>query len=311
MIEVAELRQGYLDLLKRSLLGTVTRPMQLYRPLGAFEGSYVRQKVQQTLYRRGKSLLATRVTFVPPVDVDGELFVEDLPPGIMTMIGQKRLDDVEHCVIDVIERGVPGDLIETGVWQGGTTIFMRAILWAYGDVERSVYVADSFAGLPVPDPERYPADRDQNLHTFDKLAVSVEEVRANFERYGFYDERVVFVKGWFRDTLPGLADHTWSVVRLDGDYYESTMDGLVNLYPGLSPGGWLIIDDYSIESCRLAVRDYREQHGITAEIERIDWTGVRWQKPPDSARRAARQSVGGSPSGSNERADAGPDPPRQ
>jgi O-methyltransferase len=278
MIEPAELRQAYLDLLKRSLLGSLQRPVQLYRPLSGGDGSFVRNKIQKQLQRRGQSLLATRVTYAPPPNRDGELGVDDLPPGIMTMIGQTRLDDTQRCLVDVIERGVPGDVIETGVWQGGTTIFMRAVLWAYGETGRSVYVADSFEGLPPPDTDRYPADEGQGLHTFDALAVSLEEVQANFERYGLGDEQVVFVKGWFRDTLPGLADHTWAVVRLDGDYYESTMDGLVNLYPGLSPGGWLIVDDYSIEACRLAVRDYREQHGITDEIHRIDWTGVYWQK---------------------------------
>lgn len=278
MIEVAELRRGYLDLLKRALLGTANRPVQLYRPVSALEGSLVRKMAQRRLMSRGHSLLASAVTVGPNDDVEGRLFVDALPPGIMTMIGQKRLDNVERCLIDVIERGVPGDVIETGVWQGGTTIFMRALLWAYGETDRSVYVADSFAGLPVPDAERYPADKDWFLHEVETLAVSLEEVRANFERYGFADDHVIFVKGWFRDTLPGLADRTWSVVRLDGDYYESTMDGLVNLYPGLSPGGWLIVDDYGLESCRLAVTDYRAEHEITDEIHEIDWTGVCWQK---------------------------------
>ena len=280
VIDVAELRSGYVDLLKRSLLGTVNRPMMLHRPVSAVEGSYLRKMAQRRLLRRGHSLLASTVIQSPADDVEGRLFVDALAPGIMTMIGQKRLDNVERCLIDVVEQGVPGDVIETGVWQGGTTIFMRGVLWAYGEVGRSVYVADSFAGLPAPDAERYPADKDWFLHEVPALAVSLEEVRANFARYGFSDEQTVFVKGWFRDTLPELAGHTWSVVRLDGDYYESTMDGLVNLYPGLAPGGWLIIDDYGLESCRLAVNDYREQNNITEAIQEIDWTGVCWKKTP-------------------------------
>jgi O-methyltransferase len=71
----------------------------------------------------------------------------------------------------------------------------------------------------------------------------------------------------------------WSVVRLDGDLYESTMDGLANLYPGLSPGGFLIVDDYGgLAPCRAAVDDYRRDNRIAEEIVEIDWAGVYWRK---------------------------------
>jgi O-methyltransferase len=92
------------------------------------------------------------------------------------------------------------------------------------------------------------------------------------------DDQVTFVKGWFRDTLPTLRDHTWSVLRLDGDLYESTMDALVNLYPGLAPRGWIIVDDYEIPACAQAVDDYRQKEGVSEPILRIDWTGICWQK---------------------------------
>ena len=115
---------------------------------------------------------------------------------------------------------------------------------------RSVWVADSFEGLPKPDAGRYPPMRGDVNYTAEELAVSLEEVRANFERYGLLDDRVRFVEGWFRDTLPRLADRRWAVIRLDGDLYESTMDGLLNLYPQLSVGGYLIVDDYGFDNCR-------------------------------------------------------------
>jgi predicted O-methyltransferase YrrM len=116
------------------------------------------------------------------------------------------------------------------------------------------------------------------LHLWPGLAVSLEDVKANFGRFGLLDEQVVFVPGWFRDTLPSLGDHTWSVIRLDGDLYESTTQSLENLYPGLSPGGWLIVDDYEIAACRRAVDDYRERHAISDPITTVDWTGICWQK---------------------------------
>lgn len=195
-----------------------------------------------------------------------------------TMIGFPRLDNIQQCVADVIARGVPGDLIETGVWRGGATIFMRAVLRAYGVTDRTVWVADSFQGLPPPDASKYPLDKGDEHYKYPELAISLDRVRANFERYGLLDDQVRFLKGWFRDTLPVAPIQRLAVVRLDGDLYESTMDGLVHLYPKLSVGGYLIVDDYGcIPACKAAVHDYRQAHGITDEIRPIDWAGVYWQ----------------------------------
>jgi hypothetical protein len=202
----------------------------------------------------------------------------DWPLNAHTMIGLKRLNNIQSCVEDVIANDVPGDLIETGVWRGGATIFMRAILEAYGVRDRRVWVADSFEGMPPPDPEKYPHDA-RFEHFASELAVSLQQVKDNFERYGLLDGQVRFLKGWFRDTLPTAPIEKLSVVRLDGDWYESTMDGLVNLYPKLSVGGYLIVDDYGcVPACRQAVHDYRDAHGITDKIHSVDWTGVFWQR---------------------------------
>jgi hypothetical protein len=194
------------------------------------------------------------------------------------MIGLRRLDNLQFCVEEVLSKNIPGDLIETGVWRGGATIFMRAILKAYGVKDRNVWVADSFEGLPAPNPERFPQDAG-DLHHIMKLAVSLDQVKANFERYGLLDDQVRFLKGWFRDTLPKAPIERLAILRLDGDMYESTMDALVNLYPKLSLGGCLIVDDYgAVPGCRQAVLDYRQLHGILDEIVQIDWTGVYWRR---------------------------------
>ena len=275
--ELSAIRDAYLDLLKRSLLGTTVGPVTLYRPMERGAGP-IRTGIVRVLQRRGRSVLAQPVGFDLSSNTDGKSSVWDLPPWPMTMIGSVRLDNVEECIRSVIESPVAGDLIETGVWRGGATIFMRGVLRAHGVTDRTVYVADSFAGLPPPDVETYPADEGIDLHLWPGLAVSLEEVMANFGRFGLLDDRVSFVKGWFRDTLPELRDHLWAVIRLDGDLYESTMDSLENLYPGLAPGGWLIVDDYAIPACRQAVTDYRERNAIVEPIVNVDWTGICWQK---------------------------------
>jgi len=202
----------------------------------------------------------------------------DWPSHGHTMIGLARLDNIQFCIENILASRTPGDVIEAGVWRGGATIFMRAILKAYNITNRCVWVADSFQGLPCPDISRYPQDEGALFHEYDDLAVSLEEVQDNFRRYGLLDKQVKFLKGWFRESLASAPINTLSVIRLDGDMYESTMTSLVALYPKLAPGGFLIVDDYSIPSCRQAVQDYRTANCITEPITAIDWTGVYWQR---------------------------------
>jgi O-methyltransferase len=92
------------------------------------------------------------------------------------------------------------------------------------------------------------------------------------------DDRVRFLPGWFKDTLPDAPIDRLALLRLDGDLYESTIQALEALYPRLSPGGFCIIDDYIIKACRQAVADYRAKHGVSAEIIHIDGAGVFWRK---------------------------------
>ena len=227
-------------------------------------------------YLKDRDILLMRsMPFKPGVRVEGK----DHPLFAHTMIGLKRLSNIQMCVEDVLMNNIPGDLIETGVWRGGAVIFMRALLKAYGIEDKKIWVADSFEGLPPPNAARYPADRNDKYHLMSHLAVSLDQVKANFEAFDLLDEQVCFLKGWFKDTLPVAPISKLSVMRLDGDMYESTMDALIHLYPKLSPGGYVIIDDYGdIESCRKAVHDYRTGNDVTDEIQTIDWSGVYWKK---------------------------------
>jgi O-methyltransferase len=106
----------------------------------------------------------------------------------------------------------------------------------------------------------------------------LEEVQDNFRKFDLLDDQVVFLKGWFKDTLPGAPIEQLAVLRLDGDMYGSTMEALEVLYPKLSPGGFCVIDDYALPNCRKAIDDYRAQHGIRSPLIRIDWTGHFWRK---------------------------------
>lgn len=251
-------RAAYLDLLKRSLVNWLYHDIE-----------------RRELLRLGDYALVTR----PPFDPQRRRIGRDFSVQAHTLVGFDRLDNIQHCAETVISENIAGDFIETGVWRGGCCVFMRGILKAYGIEDRAVWVADSFRGLPKPNEEQYPDDKGSRFHEMDVLAVPVESVKEIFERYGLLDDQVRFLEGWFRDTLPDAPIEKLAVLRLDGDMYESTMDVLSSLYDRLSPGGFIIVDDYgAYAACRKAVHDFRDKRGVTEPIREIDWTGVYWRK---------------------------------
>ena len=263
-------RALYLDLMKRCLLNMIYGDKEV---VYAAPRHPVKKLVVQAVRAMG-----VEAVHIKEFDAAKRLEGRDWPVQGQTMLSIQRLDNVQQCVEQILADGVPGDLIETGVWRGGASILMRAALKAYGESNRIVYVADSFAGLPPPDKD-YPQDADIPYHTFTELAVSQEEVQANFARYGLLDDQVRFLKGWFKDTLPAAPIERLALMRLDGDMYESTMDGLKALYPKLSVGGFVIIDDYVLlEPCRQAVEDYRQHNNITEAVVPIDFAGAYWRR---------------------------------
>lgn len=203
----------------------------------------------------------------------------DWPSVAHSMIGRRRMGNLRQLAEEALFNQVPGDFIETGVWRGGACIYLKAVLEAYGVKDRRIWAADSFTGLPPPDESTYPADAGDKFHTYEELAVPLEQVKRNFERYGLLDEQVVFLKGWFKDTLPGASTGPLAILRMDGDMFESTIDALTHLYDRVSPGGYVIVDDYRVVAgCQKAVDEFRARRGIKDAIVEIDGVGVYWQK---------------------------------
>ncbi|MEM8535763.1 MAG: TylF/MycF/NovP-related O-methyltransferase [Chloroflexota bacterium] len=248
----------------------------------------------QTLYLNHlkRSLMDINNRDVPESVIDPVSFEEGTKPAwfehfwfgnALTMCGTKKLDNVQFCVESCLNDGISGDFVECGVWRGGVCMWMRGILAAHGVTDRTVWVVDSFQGMPKP-----PEDSiDTRLYNFPQLikanhwAVDQDTVKANFQRYGLLDKQVQFIPGWFEDTLPAAPIERIAVLRLDGDYYQSTMDILNNLYPRLMPGGYVIVDDWGLDQIcgeKQAVIDYRDTHGITDEIVEVDWQSVYWRK---------------------------------
>ena len=234
-----------------------------------------------SLHRIARALLnywnleiVQKVDFDPANCEEGGLW----PAEAETMVGLKRLDNIERCIRQILDDKVPGDFVETGVWRGGAAIYMLAVLRACEDESRHVWLADSFAGLPKPNPTHAADADDYHWKLNHVLSVSLEEVTANIEKYGLLSDRVHFLKGWFRDTLPTAPIAKLALMRLDGDMYGSTMDALRNLYPKLESGGFCIIDDYALTGCRAAVDEFRFKNALDEELVRIDHSAVFWRK---------------------------------
>jgi O-methyltransferase len=289
----------YLRLLKNALLNEIYIENDV-RWLYVFANLHAGQPIDLEVFRHVRTKLPDwfsevkaarqegRIWWRVPIKnsdgTDATLDLRNVSEFCHTMIGRKRLDNIENCLALVKKDNIAGDVAEAGVWRGGASIFMKGCLNAWGMENRSLWLADSFEGLPVPSrPED--AGYDFSATKVPILAVSLEEVQENFRRYDLLDDKVRFLKGWFRDTLPVAPIKDLALLRLDGDLYESTMDTLKALYDKVVPGGFLIVGDFNdFEPCRRAVLEFREQRQIKEPIETIDWTGAFWRK--SSAKRS-------------------------
>ena len=244
-----DLKDTYLDLLKNCLLDNVYGNQVLF---GNSNQYATKKQIEEGIY---------------------------WPARAHTMIGEKRLDNIRYCIEQCLEQNIEGNLIETGVWRGGATIFMKGVLKAYNVNDRKVFVADSFEGLPPPDPSRYPTDRNDPHHTFKFLSVSLEEVIRNFRAYNLLDDNVIFVKGYFEHSLKNTQIDKLAILRLDGDMYSSTIHVLDQLYDKVTLGGFIIVDDYTLIGARTAIFDFRRKHNIVDSIVTIgDGYSAYWRK---------------------------------
>ena len=272
----------YIDLMKSVLCASLydqSAWQRLDGPMKNLSGgnsivSRIKRSVISGLRKRNLSIIRM-VAFDPALRQSGL----DWPLFGYTMTGRKRLDALERCIEDVLNDKVPGDIVETGVWRGGSMMLAKAILNKRGDTARKIWLADSFEGMPVPCETDKSKSLQEDFSDRDFLVATDEQVRANFERFGLLDDRVMFLKGWFCDTLPSAPIEQLSILRLDGDLYESTKDALMALYDKLSVGGYAIVDDYySWPGCKLAVDEYRQTHGITDPIVDIDDHAIFWRR---------------------------------
>ena len=292
-VEVAKQEQKHAsagelrDSLVRQLIASSSAHSNEQNPIAEINNDAAVTQLRKHHLDLVEKVLVGVVTSDPPLTVHGQTeFDENLrlrgldwPKTAFSMVGLARMHNFRVLVEQAIINGIPGDIVETGVWRGGASMMAKAVIDSYGDSTRRVYLADSFAGLPPPDPEKYPLDKGLDLNLYEELAISEEEVCANFAKMGLLDDRVITVKGWFRDTMKNFPGQSIAVLRLDGDLYKSTIDPLNYLYDRVSPGGWIIVDDYEcFEACKRATQDFLRSRKLRPTIHHIDGIGVFFQK---------------------------------
>ena len=139
--------------------------------------------------------------------------------------------------------------------------------------------ADFLRRTPPPDKDQYPADAGSVFHEYSELAGSEDKVQSNFEKFGLFDDQVVLLKGWFKDTMPLVPSDRIAILRLDGDLYESTIIPLMHLFDKVSTGGWIIVDDYEcVPACKLAIRELPFRAGPDAGYPANRWSGGFFEK---------------------------------
>ena len=226
-----------------------------------------------------------------PADLDADVAARIARVRRQSLTSAVRLAALCQAVEYVISNEVEGDLVECGVWRGGSMMAAALTLIELGATDRDLYLFDTYTGMPEPGAEDVSSPYDgYSPHRLWKLisgagrtwaGAPVEAVRANLASTGYPTERMHFVEGMVEETLPGAAPERIAILRLDTDWYSSTKHELETLYPRLSERGVLIVDDYGHHAgARRAVDEYFAEIGEAPLLTRLDYTGRIAIRPP-------------------------------
>jgi len=234
--------------------------------------------------------MAGKARTVPAPDAKPDSWPADLPDDFrqiyercreFTMTSRERMYALYQAVNYAVEAGIPGDMVECGVWKGGSAMVMAMALARRGSLDRKIYLYDTFAGMVKP------TEKDRKLGSgasaldgwegrvkagyVDWCYASREEVSMNMASTGYPPENIVFVQGKVEETIPASVPAAISVLRLDTDWYESTLHELKWLYPLLSLHGVLVLDDYGHwAGMKEAFDTYYAQNRAALLLTRVD-----------------------------------------
>ena len=223
-------------------------------------------------------------------DLEKDKEFQDLYSKVGTRKSKYTLTSMERCyslykAIQYITKGdILGDIVECGVWRGGSAMLAALTLIKSQQTHRKIYLYDTYEGMPEP------TDKDIDIHGVpyrllwkkekEFLSVSLDEVKKNIFSTGYPKENIIFVKGMVQDTIPNTVPKQIALLRLDTDLYESTYHELFHLYPKTTSQGVIIIDDYGhFQGSQEATEKYLSQNPQKVLLHRIDYSCRVWIKP--------------------------------
>jgi len=254
--------------------------------------SLIKTVVRETVSRFGYTILPSnevRRNREFPADFDAATVDLCRAVGPFTMTSPERISALRQGVLHILKHSVPGDVVECGVWKGGSMMAVARTLLECGDANRNLHLFDTFEGMSSPTEAdvNYRGEtapdllaQSQDSGGWIRACGALEEVKRNMSATGYPPHRIAYVKGKVEETIPQHAPDRIALLRLDTDWYESTRHELEHLYPRLSQNGILIIDDYGHwTGARKAVDEYLEEQGTPLLLCRIDYTGRIAVKP--------------------------------
>lgn len=243
--------------------------------------SYLIKKIVRT-FGLEISRRQTEERFSPDADPDFVRTYKKVRP--FTMTSPERILSLCEAVKYVHDKKIEGDIVECGVWKGGSMMAVAETLLRAGDTSRDLYLFDTFEGMPPPTEndvdivgvtagsllDRSDSERDESVW----CRATLDVVHKVLGSTGYPNGKIHFIKGMVEQTIPHSAPDRIALLRLDTDWYESTKHEMEYLFPRLSKGGVLIIDDYGHwQGARKAVDEYLEKNDVTILLNRIDYTG--------------------------------------
>jgi hypothetical protein len=198
-----------------------------------------------------------------------------------TMVTHQRMNNMFELTKYCEKNNIKGDYVECGVWKGGVVAICAYVKNKYHS-KKNIWLFDSFEGLPEPSRDdgkeaiHYARGKsDGKLVTINKCVSTLNDVKKLFKENNISWNHVIVKKGWFQDTIPKNTIRNIAILRLDGDWYESTKICIDNLYEKIIPNGFLIIDDYyRWKGCKKAIDEYFNKQKITPTYHRIDADSV-------------------------------------
>jgi len=238
----------------------------------------MKRLLQGMLHRFGYEI--SRYNFAPDLSHEQEEIISSARPYTLTSV--ERMIALSNAITHIVKNNIPGDIVECGVWRGGSMMLTALTLISHQDTDRTLHLYDTFEGMSPPTNDDVGFDDRTAQSQLDDdpgmtgvgCKAGIDEVRTNLESTNYPARNIRYIKGRVEETIPQHVPESIAVLRLDTDWYESTRHELEHLYPRLSPGGFLIVDDYGHwKGARKAVDEYFEKRNEQPYLHRIDYTG--------------------------------------